>query len=847
MPVKKRLLSVIMPSLLVTLAACDSIQTPAMTPVASTELSFESFDGKPLKARFDVTQTDPQTGLRSYQQSAVADSGDVSVRTYQEDAERPYSRTGNTAFDALFAMAGFEMQQLSVSEIRDGAYNDGEAIPCDCFFTGEKWHYVWTRDLSYAAYLKLAMLDPTRVENSLLFKLSGYRDGVEKPEFAAGSADGLQIIQDTGSGGSWPVSTDRITWSFGAAAALNSLSGDARTHFAKTVYKALRNTVENDRLVAFDASTGLYNGEQSFLDWREQTYASWLPDDLSSMATSKALSTNAGFYHTLVLTAELANEAGDVALAQRYLGWADALKHSINSRLWLPDAGLYSSLTAGHFDGVPMHKFDWLGQSLAIITGIADSERTRSILANYPHGPFGAPVIYPQQAGIPVYHNRAIWPFVTAFGLKAAIKGNNQAVADAAYDTLIRGAGLDLSNMENREWLSGQAHWQEPGKPELSGPVINSKRQLWSVGAYLDMVIGDVFGINAHGNNLAITPYITQQLLSQYFAQSDSIKMHNLTWKGKALDVTLMLPVNRDGAGVLAIDTITLNGTALSSSIVSEDMLTESKNALVVTLAEAQPADSRITYVDALPVDNQPAVSAPYEATITVNKGSQGNVVTISDAHNNEVVYNLYRNGAVVASNLNTTSWVDVDAPDTQACYAVEVVYPASGNRSHHSQPVCAKQGALFAVTDPVWTFSKDVKEGKYGNYLPDMTPQDEVSVSVSVAHFGRFALQLQYRNLQHAINTGITGGMRWYQLADATGNVVAQGTIALPHTKSEQGPGYSTPIETSLNKGVYTLTLHDFYNMSYLQNNRTYSAAGGENGPVNQFDLYGLRVMPLQ
>ncbi len=847
MPVKKRLLSVLIPSLLVTLAACDSIQTPAMTPVSSTELSFESFDGKPLNARFEIRQTDPQTGLRIYQQSAFTDSGDVSARTYQEDAERPYIRSGNTAFDALFAMAGFEMQQLSVSEIRDGAYNDGEAIPCECFFTGEKWHYVWTRDLSYAAYLKLAMLDPVRVENSLLFKLSGYRDGVEKPDFAAGSADGLQIIQDTGSGGSWHVSTDRITWSFGAAAALNSLTGDAREHFAKTVYKALRNTVENDRLVAFDASTGLYNGEQSFLDWREQTYAAWLPEDLSSMATSKALSTNAGFYHTLVLTAELANEAGDVSLAQRYSGWADALKYAINTRLWLSDAGLYSSLTAGYFDGAPMHKFDWLGQALAIITGIADSDRARSILANYPHGPMGAPVIYPQQAGIPVYHNRAIWPFVTAFGLKAAIKGNNQAVADAGYTTLIRGAALDLSNMENREWLSGQAHWQEPGKPDLSGPVINSKRQLWSVGAYLDMVIGDVFGINAHGNDLAITPYITQQLLSQFFAQSDVIELHNLTWKGKALDVSLVLPAKRDMPGVLAIDKIALNGVSLPNTTISENMLTNGANAVLVTLAPAQPAADVITRVSAMPSDNTPAVSAPYEANIAVSKNSQGNVVTISDSHNRGVVYNLYRNGEVVVSNLNTTYWVDVKAPEAQACYAVEVVYPASGNRSHHSQPVCVNQGMVFAVTDPVWTFNKAVKDGKYGNYLPDVSPQDDVSVSVSVAQSGRVALQLKYRNLQHAINTGITGGMRWYQLADATGNVVAQGTIALPHTQSEHGPGYSTPIETNLNAGVYSLTLHDFYNMSYLQNNRTYSAAGGESGPVNQFDLYGLRVMPMQ
>jgi hypothetical protein len=39
---------------------------------------------------------------------------------------------------------------------------------------------------------------------------------------------------------------------------------------------------------------------------------------------------------------------------------------------------MYSSLTAAHFDGAPMHKFDWLGQSLAIVTGVADGKRANA-------------------------------------------------------------------------------------------------------------------------------------------------------------------------------------------------------------------------------------------------------------------------------------------------------------------------------------------------------------------------------------------------------------------------------------------------------------------------------------
>ena len=47
-----------------------------------------------------------------------------------------------------------------------------------------------------------------------------------------------------------------------------------------------------------------------------------------------------------------------------------------------------------------------------------------------PHLPKGAPVIWPQQQLTPIYHNRGIWPFVTAFWTEAGKhQGNVSAVA----------------------------------------------------------------------------------------------------------------------------------------------------------------------------------------------------------------------------------------------------------------------------------------------------------------------------------------------------------------------------------------------------------------------------------
>ena len=51
---------------------------------------------------------------------------------------------------------------------------------------------------------------------------------------------------------------------------------------------------------------------------------------------------------------------------------------------------------------------------------------------------------------------------------------------------------------------------------------------------------------------------------------------------------------------------------------------------------------------------------------------------------------------------------------------------------------------------------------------------------------------------------------------------------------------------DARLKAGSYRLELRDFYNMSYLQSNTTYSDAGGVQGPSNRFDIHGLRIMPM-
>lgn len=824
---------------------------PGQRSEAATELIFSTYDGNTEVARFSL-ETDGD--LRTYRHTTTQTLRDEVAQNsvYAERAELPRVRTGNTAFDALFALAVDEMILNSVTHIRDDAYNQGKQIDCECFETGEKWNYVWTRDLAYATYLGLGMLDPERARNSLEFKTSGYRDGIIKPAAVAGTEDGLQVIQDTGSGGSWPISTDRVSWAFGAEAVLKSLAGQDRESFAKMAFLALSNTIESDRQVSYDHRTGLYAGEQSFLDWREQSYATWIPDNLAQIAETAAVSTNAAHYQAIRLASELAKEFNDTPKYQKYNAWAVDLKKAINAHLWLEDTGMYSSLTASHFDKLPMRKFDWLGQTLTIITGIADVEKRQRILANYPHGPMGAPVIFPQQPGVPVYHNRAIWPFVTAFGLKAAKQGNNAAVANNAYDTLIRGAALNISNMENFEWLSAQPLWTDQLSPELAGPVVNSKRQLWSVAGYLNMVIESLFGVEAGKNDLKVVPFVTTHLRNSYFKGQSEIALLDLNWQNRKINVKITLPKeNIEEQGVYKVSTISLNGKTVHSDIPIK-LLTEN-NTLHIQLAEEVEGAMDITLVDAKPSTHNAEVFAPYEPSIELTTNSSNTVVNVIDSKNSkddQLVYRIYRDGQMVSETSNPGSWVDTQPLDKQACYSAIAVFEASGNESHHSQVQCVLNGKEVSIEDASVAPDLPVHQQGESSVLANWGGQnDSLKISrVNIDRDGRYAIRMKYRNIHHDINTGITCGVKWVQVKDHNGNLVGEGAIQLPHVEKEPTTltRLSTPLELNLAVGEYEVSLLDYVNMSYLANNDTYSAAGGESGALNRFDIYSLHLMPL-
>ena len=418
--------------------------------------------------------------------------------------QRFRARTASTLFDALFAMAQADLRKDSVQAIEDPAFNHGKPIPCRCFIAGKDWPFAWTRDLSYSTDLALWRFDPRRARTSLLFKLSPVR--------TPGVRRGLYVMQDTGSGGSWPISTDRIVWFLGA----RHLLGDRQ--FATAVYRAVRDTLAQDRRYTFDRRVGLYRGETSFLDWRQQTYPEWTAHNVVFIAQSFSLSTNVLHYDALRLAASMARQRAQMVLAHHYAAQAERLKRAINRWFWRPKAGLYMSYIGGRVRPAPYDAYDLLGLDLAITSGVASPARARRVLERYPIWPAGSPVIWPERRDQPIYHNRAIWPFVSDFTLRAARRVEDGALITREVRSLMRGAALAGSNMENFSLLEQSTH--VPGK--LGGPVVDSRRQLWSVAGYLDMVIRGVFGVRDDG---VVHPEVPVALVPMLFGARRSIEL----------------------------------------------------------------------------------------------------------------------------------------------------------------------------------------------------------------------------------------------------------------------------------------------------------------------------------
>jgi hypothetical protein len=311
---------------------------------------------------------------------------------------------------------------------------------------------------------------------------------------------------------------------------------------------------------------------------------------------------------------------------------------------------------------------------------------------------------------------------------------------------------------------------------------------------------------------------------------------------------------------VYAVERILLNGKPARASIKWDELAAE--NRIEIVLGKLEAGQQAIRRVNADPYVETPAVFGPHEPVMAALKRDAGGHATLAIAarESGDVRYNVYRDGKLVASKLPAGAWTDRQASST-ACYAVEAEFSGSGNRSHHSRPRCVDAGIEIAARDarvsagvPLAAPGSDIKSARFDEpHLADWgKPQDRFTVrDIEPPAAGDYAVQVRYHNGANQVNLGISGGVKWLAVKDESGAIVAQGVVQLPHARIEKAHTptvYSTPLAVRLKAGgIYRIELSDFYNMSYLQSNSTFSAAGGVDGPSNRFDIYGVRLLRVR
>lgn len=779
-------------------------------------------------------------GARSTYFESVGEPGARHFTYVAEHARRklderpgfPHVETGSVVFDGLFALSLEEVRENAVPEIRAHSFNNGLPIPLEAFETGEMWQYVWTRDISYAVDLGLASLDAPRCIRSLMYKTSGLKDAV-KGGFAP------QVLQDTGTGGSYPVSTDRVIWALAAGRVAHFLDGAERDAWVTACLPILTNTIEQDRRLVFDERSGLYRGEQSFLDWREQSYPLWTKDNVLAVATSEALSTNVA--HLIILdTAERwLRRAGDLEKADRYDGWAHALRRAIRDQLYDPAAGTFATYRLNDLGGgVRAHQYDLLGLSLAILHGVATGDEAARALRHYPTGPFGPPVQWPQDPTVPIYHNHAIWPFVTAYWVRAArAVGNAQAFA-AGVRSLMRGAALFLSNMENLDFGSGDIEGHAHG---LSGPKINSRRQLWSVAGYVSMVQDAIFGLETGDGGIRFVPSLPAAVWRACFGDARTIALRNLTFCGRKIDVELTRP---EGAladdAMLELARAEVNGDVVADHYVPAGKLAATNRWTIELRAAPASAEGVVTTVSAFEdARNYFGPPAPEWADPHGLPIEDGKVrLACKPAGDLEVRYNIYRDGECVALGHCGEAWcdaIDASGPPRAREYRVEAVFPESGNHSRLSP-------ARHVLPDGLAPMRVAIHD-----HRPDA---HDHALTIVAPAAGAYGLRVCYGNGNGTIDTGLTCALRRVDVT-RDGAEIAGGYLTLPQTGSFDVLQHSSWLRVDLPAaGTYAVRIGEdevSRNMSYFQHNAAYTDhAGGGPSPCNAASLRYLEVQPV-
>ena len=591
-------------------------------------------------------------------------------------------------------------QYQSPNLLEDAVYNMSveemtKAIEKDSTLrTGIEWPGVWTRDVSYSIILSMAYMQPKVSQNSLMRKVN---------------ANG-RIIQDTGTGGAWPASTDRMIWAV-AAWEIYKVTGDQ--NWLRKVYPIIKNSIEDDIMVDHDPQTGLVKGESSFLDWREQTYPRWMqPMDIYS---GKNLGTNALHYQALTVAGKMALLMNEPQTGNKYHQLAEEIKSGINAHLWIPEKNYYGQYLYGRNYQILSPRSEALGEALCVVFNVADKARQKLLVQNVPVVNYGIPCIFPQSGDIPPYHNNAVWPFVQTYWLWAGAKTGNEESVLHSIASIYRAGAMFLTNKENFVADNG----------DYAGTQINSSNMLWSLSGNISIIHKVLFGIRFEENGLRFEPFVPKTM-------SANRKLSNFRYRNSNINITLTGYGNR-------IATFKLDGKVLPEPVIPASLT--GKHTIKIVMANHEFEKQSINLVK--------NISSPL---MPIAKFEDGNLSW--SAIEGAVQYRILKNGHL----LNETTTTSFTIPSAESGEFQIMAVDKDNVASFGSDPIqiypetCIKnveiENYLTPSTLPYHGFS-----GK-GFVEISRNTNRSVDLEVNVPANGLYAIDWRYANGNGPTNT---------------------------------------------------------------------------------------------
>ena len=665
---------------------------------------------------------------------------------YTGVAESPYKIVSNLDGEEYVWEKKNDLSTYPVLEtpylIEETAYNIGvdESVnavePDGTLRTGTEWGGVWTRDVSYSIIHSMSFIQTEAAKTSLMCKVNSKGE----------------IVQDTGTGGAWPCSTDREIW-VGAAWEIYKVTGDME--WLKTVYPIAKKSLEVDMRTVFESETDLVRGESSFIDWREQSYPTWMePADIYD---TKCLGTNMVFYIALTSAAEMGRILGDVETAQYFEEMAERIKKGINEHLWMDEEGYYAQYLGGRADDLLYTKSETLGEALAILWGVAEGDRATRLTESLPIVDYGAPVFWPWIADQPPYHNQAVWPWVQAYWIHACAKVGNEHGVLHGVGAVWRAVMMYATNKEN--YVADTGNWR--------GTQINSSNMLWCLAGNISITFKLLMGMEFAADQLNFAPVVPENLKADR-------TVRNFRYRNATLDVTV------SGYGD-TIKSFKLDGQKMSEAVVPGNL--EGHHTVEIEMSNSFKKDLGVNY--------QPACWAPLMPVVTMADGRLS-WAPVEGA----VYYNVYAGGELVG----LASTTEIIIEDEWKGDIQVVAVAQDGTPSFPSKPININEKISVKLPETMLT----KKNGT------------EFNVTVNVPEEGQWFLTWNYANGTGPVNTDNNCGIRMLYVDGVKTGI---NIFPHRGTNEWDNWGWTIPEKLELSKGNHVFTLRmesDADNMDY-------------------------------